>query len=111
MAALAAPYFDEEIELIETHHAGKKDAPSGTALMLANTLKNVKIQSIRSGEVVGEHQLIFRSKEERLTIGHEALTRAAFARGALAAARFLHNKPPGLYGMDDLVEKLNAKTL
>jgi len=99
-----AKYFPENIDLIETHHTEKKDAPSGTALLLAQNLPGTKIQSIRSGNVIGEHTLIFSSPEEKITLSHEALTRDLFAKGALAAAHFLIGKPPGLYTMDNLFE-------
>jgi 4-hydroxy-tetrahydrodipicolinate reductase len=98
-------HFQSEVDLIETHHVLKKDAPSGTALHLAKRLKNAKISSIRSGDAIGEHILIFKTVEEKITFAHEVHTRDAFARGALAAARFLAGKPPGLYGMDNLFDE------
>jgi len=96
------------IELIEAHHAEKKDAPSGTALLLARTIEarrpgKVKIQSIRSGQVVGNHALHFHSSDERLSLVHETLSRDAFASGALKACRFLALKTPGFYTMSDLL--------
>ncbi len=110
LARQAAAYFhpDAHIDLIETHHTRKKDAPSGAALLLSQTVENassipVKIHSLRSGNVVGEHTLFFNTAEERLSITHEAHSREAFARGALAAALFLIRQPPGLYGMDNLL--------
>ena len=103
IAREVATHFGGDIDLIETHHAQKKDAPSGTALALAQFLPNVNIHSIRSGKIIGEHTLIFNNGEERLTLSHEALSRETFARGALAAARFLVGKPPGLYTMDNLL--------
>ncbi len=101
-------HSDAHIDLIETHHTRKKDAPSGAALLLSKTVQEasrspVKIHSLRSGSVVGEHTLLFNTAEERLSITHEAHSREAFARGALAAARFLVRQPPGLYGMDNLL--------
>jgi 4-hydroxy-tetrahydrodipicolinate reductase len=101
--------LDGSIELIETHHAEKKDAPSGTALMLAEMLEKihpskVKIRSVRSGQIAGKHELTFQSKDESFSLVHDVLTRDAFAKGALAAARFLAQQCPGFYTMDDLVK-------
>ncbi len=106
IANFVAKHFPADIDLIETHHVGKKDAPSGTALHLIKALKDAKIHSIRSGSVIGEHTLIFNNTEEKLTLSHQVHSREAFARGALAAARFLLGKPPGLYGMDNLFREL-----
>lgn len=103
LAAEIARYFPSDVDIIETHHSGKKDSPSGTALHLRKTLLNARIHSIRSGNIIGEHTLIFNNAEERLTLSHQVHSRDAYARGALAAARFLIGKPPGLYGMDDLL--------
>lgn len=103
IGAEIARRFPSDIDLIETHHAQKKDTPSGTALQLAQIAPNVHIHSLRSGKVVGEHMLIFNTAEERITLSHEVHSREAYARGALAAARFLVGKPPGLYGMDNLL--------
>jgi 4-hydroxy-tetrahydrodipicolinate reductase len=97
-----ARHFPGDINLIESHHAQKKDAPSGTALQLARIAPNIHIHSIRSGKILGEPTLIFNNAEEKLTLSHEVHSREAYARGALAAARFLIGKPPGLYGMDNL---------
>ena len=95
---------DAYIDLIETHHAEKRDAPSGAALALAKEIgKPVNIHSIRSGKIVAEHTLMFNTAEERITISHQAHNRSVFARGALQAARYLMTKPPGLYGMDNLI--------
>lgn len=102
VAKFISKHFPADIDLIETHHATKKDAPSGTALHLAKSLKDPKIHSIRSGTVIGEHTLIFNNAQERLTLSHQVHSRDAFARGALAAAYFLMGKPAGLYSMDDL---------
>lgn len=103
LAAFIAKHFPSDIDLIEMHHTEKKDAPSGTALHLIKNLSNAKIHSIRSGNIIGEHTLIFNNADERLTISHQVHSREAFARGALAAAHFLVGKPPGLYGMDHLL--------
>lgn len=102
LAKFIAKQFPADIDIIETHHTAKKDFPSGTAVHLARNLSNAKIHSIRSGNVIGEHTLIFNNAEERLTISHQTHSREAFAKGALAAARFLIGKPAGLYGMDNL---------
>ena len=97
-------------EIIETHHKMKKDAPSGTAKTLAEILKaaqkiqdEIPIQSIREGEVVGEHTVIFTGPGERLELTHRAASREIFARGALRAAKWIVGRPPGLYSMQDVL--------
>jgi len=105
-AELLGRDFDPEI--IETHHKMKKDAPSGTAKTLAEVLKTVQkkeipIQSIREGEVVGEHTVIFTGPGECLELTHRAASREIFARGALRAAHWIMGKPPGLYSMQDVL--------
>ncbi len=97
-------------EIIETHHKMKKDAPSGTAKTLAQLLKTaqkiqdeIPIQSVREGEVVGEHTVIFTGPGERLELTHRAASREIFARGALRAAKWIMGKPPGLYSMQDVL--------
>jgi 4-hydroxy-tetrahydrodipicolinate reductase len=95
-------------EIVETHHKMKKDAPSGTAKTLAELLKAVRkseipIQSIREGDVVGEHTVIFTGPAERLELIHHAASRDIFALGALRAAKWIINKPPGLYSMQDVL--------
>ena len=95
-------------EIVETHHKMKKDAPSGTAKTLAEILKAVRnseipIQSIREGNVVGEHTVIFGGPGERLELSHRAANRGIFALGALRAAKWIINKPPGLYSMQDVL--------
>jgi 4-hydroxy-tetrahydrodipicolinate reductase len=95
-------------EIVETHHTMKKDAPSGTAKTLAEILKGVRsseipIQSTREGEVVGEHTVIFSGPGERLELTHRAANRGIFARGALRAAKWIVDKPPGLYSMTDVL--------
>ncbi len=116
-----------DIEIIETHHRNKKDAPSGTALSLAEAVcgarkiekddcvcgrkgmtgarkKNeVGIHAVRGGDVVGDHTVIFASEGERIELTHKASSRDAFAKGALRAARFLENASPGLYDMLDVL--------
>lgn len=94
--------FPSDIDLIEKHHKEKKDSPSGSALLLAQHLPNAKIHSVRSGKIIGEHTLTFNTPEESITLSHQVHNREAFARGALAAARFLVGKPPGLYTMEHL---------
>ncbi len=107
-AELLGPDFNSEI--IETHHKMKKDAPSGTAKTLAETLKaaqkigkKIPIQSIREGEVVGEHTVIFSGPGERLELTHRAANREIFAGGALRAAKWVMGKPPGLYSMQNVL--------
>ena len=95
-------------EIVETHHKMKKDAPSGTAKTLAEILKatrnsEIPIQSIREGEIVGEHAVIFRGPGESLELTHRAANRGIFALGALRAAKWIINKPPGLYSMQDVL--------
>jgi len=95
-------------EIAETHHKMKKDAPSGTAKTLAEILKAVRnseipIQSIREGDIVGEHTVIFSGPAERLELSHRAANRGIFARGALRAAKWITNKSPGLYSMQDVL--------
>ena len=121
-AALKFPGCD--IEIVETHHNRKVDAPSGTALMLADAAKEARpelhynlgrsgnskrepneigINAVRMGNIVGTHEVMFGTNTQTITIKHEAHDRALFADGAVAAARFLASKPAGLYNMDDLV--------
>ena len=97
-------------EIIETHHKMKKDAPSGTARTLAeivNRTRNldsqIPIQSIREGEVVGNHTITFTGPGERLELTHRASSREIFARGALRAAQWVTGKAPGLYSMQDVL--------
>ena len=114
-----------DIEIIEQHHNQKLDAPSGTALMIANAISNVKtdaeyiydrhayrkkrdkkeigIHSIRGGNIVGEHEVIFAGNDEVLTISHSARSKTVFAVGSLNAAVFLNGKKPGMYDMSDLL--------
>jgi 4-hydroxy-tetrahydrodipicolinate reductase len=99
-----------DLKIVETHHRAKKDAPSGTAKTLAailrkarNTDDQIPIQSIREGDVVGEHIVIFSGPDERIELCHTASSRAAFARGALRAAQWVIGKPAGLYSMEDVL--------
>jgi len=102
--------LDFDAQIVETHHKTKKDAPSGTAKTLAQVLKAARkienqmpIQSIREGEVVGEHTVIFSGPGERLELTHRAASREIFARGALRAAKWIIERPPGLYSMHDVL--------
>ena len=95
-------------EIVETHHTMKKDAPSGTAKTLGEILKAVRsseipIQSVREGDVVGEHAVIFSGPGESLELTHRAANRGIFAAGALRAAKWVINKPPGLYSMQHVL--------
>jgi 4-hydroxy-tetrahydrodipicolinate reductase len=101
---------DFDVEVVETHHTMKKDAPSGTAKTLAEVLKaskktgsEIPIQSIREGDIVGEHTVIFSGPSECLELTHRAASREIFARGALHAARWIINQPSGLYSMQDVL--------
>lgn len=122
---IASKLSESDIEILETHHNKKKDAPSGTALLLANAIKDsfadgekkiiygregkrekdeIGISALRGGNVVGEHSVFFYGKYETLEIKHSALSRDLFAEGAIKAAEFLVNQTePGLYTMDYLV--------
>jgi 4-hydroxy-tetrahydrodipicolinate reductase len=107
-AELLGRNFDPKI--VETHHKMKKDAPSGTAKTLGEILKtglktnaDIPIQSIREGDVVGEHTVFFSGPDERLEMTHRAGSRKIFARGALRAAKWIMGKPPGLYSMQDVL--------
>ena len=120
----AALLSDFDIEIIEAHHGTKLDAPSGTALMIANEIKDVRkaetvcdrskrrqtrpkdeigISSVRGGTVTGEHEVIFLGKSERLSIRHSAENRSLFAEGALRAAAYMVGKAPGSYDMKTLL--------
>jgi len=110
LARKAAEFLgpDFSAEIIETHHRMKKDAPSGTAKMLAEILKAVRsseipIQSIREGDVVGEHSVMLSGPGERLELTHRAASREIFATGALRAAKWVVGKPPKLYSMQDVL--------
>jgi len=101
---------DFSAEIVETHHRTKKDAPSGTAKTLSEILSKARriddqipIQSIREGDVVGEHTVIFAGPGERLELSHKASSREIFGRGALRAAQWVIGKPPRLYSMQDVL--------
>ena len=96
------------IKIIEAHHVHKKDSPSGTAktiaeIMTESGLKIADIKSIREGEIVGDHEVIFESPVDTIKISHSAKTRDIFAEGALVAAKWLANKKCGLYNMRDVL--------
>jgi 4-hydroxy-tetrahydrodipicolinate reductase len=128
-AAKGLAAADWDIEIAEAHHHRKVDAPSGTALMLgqaAAEARGVKLEDvaerardgvtgprkpgaigfsvIRAGGIVGEHSVLFAAEDELITLSHSARDRSLFARGALAAAVWLHGKPAGLYDMQDVLD-------
>ncbi len=100
---------DYGVNIVEAHHLHKKDAPSGTAKKLAQVIKNASgrevsdIKAIREGEIVGDHKVTFESSVDTIVISHSAKTRDIFAKGALAAAKFIIGKRPGLYDMQDVL--------
>jgi 4-hydroxy-tetrahydrodipicolinate reductase len=105
---ILGPEFD--IQIVETHHRMKKDAPSGTAKTLVEILKrtrkdaaDIPVESIREGDVVGEHTVLFSGPGEQLELVHRAKSRETFAKGALTAARWVVDKPPGLYSMQNVL--------
>ena len=121
---LAPAGFD--IEILEKHHNQKVDAPSGTAIALADSIneamgntyhykydrsatrekrdaKEIGIQAIRGGTIVGEHDVIFAGQDEVITFNHTAYSKAIFAKGAVQAAKFLAGKPEGRYDMADVI--------
>jgi 4-hydroxy-tetrahydrodipicolinate reductase len=124
-AARLLPADQWDIEIVEAHHARKADAPSGTALALGEAARvgrgsateergrdgtglvrqqgAIGYSAIRGGTVAGDHDVLFLGREERLILSHRAENRAIFARGALAAARFLKGRTAGLYSMRDVI--------
>lgn len=123
-AKLSAAGFD--MEIVEKHHNQKLDAPSGTALALADVIseaagggfdyvydrstrrekrpaKEIGISAVRGGTIVGDHDVIFAGEDEVVTFSHRAYSRAVFGKGALEAAKFLAGKEPGLYTMADVI--------
>lgn len=99
---------DYSIEIVEAHHKAKKDSPSGTAKKFAQVLANatgkeIPAHSIRLGDIVGDHTIIFCGNSERIEIKHQAHTRDLFALGAIKAAKWVANKPAGLYSMQDVL--------
>jgi 4-hydroxy-tetrahydrodipicolinate reductase len=105
-AARALPGWD--CDIVEAHHVGKLDAPSGTALTLGATAERAgarpRYASIRAGDIVGEHAVQFASQGERIELIHRATDRDIFARGALHAALRLAGRPAGAYSLGDLIE-------
>ena len=124
--ATKALYPESDIEIVEAHHNRKLDAPSGTALMIADVIseetnnelefvydrhsankardkKELGFSCIRGGNIIGEHEVMFISDEEIVKISHSARSRDVFAKGALTAAAFLVGKKPGYYTMQDIV--------
>ena len=100
------------IEVIEAHHKGKKDAPSGTAKKIVQVLKGdtkqeIPIHSLRLGDIFGDHTVIFCGNSERIEIKHQAHSRDLFALGALKAAKWIIGKPPGIYSMQDVLKTGN----
>jgi len=100
---------DYSVEIVEAHHKAKKDAPSGTAKKMAElisqaTQKNVPMHSIRLGDIFGDHTVIFCGNSERIEIKHQAHSRDLFAVGALKAAKWISQKPAGLYSMQDVLK-------
>jgi len=97
------------VSIVEAHHAEKKDAPSGTAKELVRIVKEVEgsvevgIESVREGEIIGEHTVTFESSVDVIEITHSAKTRDIFAKGALQAAKWIVGKKPGLYSMKDVL--------
>lgn len=123
---LAEAGFD--IEIVEKHHNQKLDAPSGTAIALADAVndslaepyeyvydrsgrrekrpkKEIGISAVRGGSIVGEHEIIFAGTDEVIELKHSAYSRAIFAKGALEAAKFLFDKKPGMYNMNNVMSK------
>ncbi|MEO8440444.1 MAG: 4-hydroxy-tetrahydrodipicolinate reductase [Spartobacteria bacterium] len=100
---------DFDVDLVEMHHRTKRDAPSGTAKRLLEILqearggKKIAAQSIRAGDIVGEHTVVFSGTGERLELTHRSGSRATFAIGALRAARWAAAQKPGLYDMQDVL--------
>lgn len=115
-----------EIEIVEKHHNQKLDAPSGTALALADSIneelgneyeyvydrstrrekrpkKEIGISAVRGGSIVGEHDVIFAGADEVITFSHTAYSKAIFGKGAIQAAKFLAGKPAGMYDMSDVI--------
>ena len=99
---------DYNVEIVEAHHKQKKDAPSGTAKKISQILteatgNQIPIHAIRLGDIVGDHTIIFCGNSERIEIKHQAHSRDLFALGALKAAKWVFNKPAGLYSMQDVL--------
>ena len=133
VAELAARLREYHAEIVELHHAAKVDAPSGTALRLAERIAEARgldprsalvtaregttgprppdaigVQSLRAGDAVGEHTVLFAGPGERLEVTHRALSRDNFAAGAVRAARWIVGRPPGLYSMRNVLSTSRA---
>ena len=116
-----------DMELVERHHNQKLDAPSGTALALADSMnealngeyhyvydrsqvrqkrdqKEIGISAVRGGTIVGEHEVIFAGVDEVIEFKHTAFSRSVFGKGAVEAAKFLAGKPAGMYDMSDVIQ-------
>ena len=125
-ARLVPAGFD--IEIVEKHHNQKLDAPSGTAVALADSIneefdnayeyvydrstrrekrpaKEIGISAVRGGSIVGDHDVIFAGEDEVITFSHRAYSKALFGRGAVEAAKFLAGKEPGFYSMGDVIDE------
>ncbi len=122
----AKSLYGFDVEIVEAHHNKKVDAPSGTALMLADAVKSVDnekfflygregvvgkrtekeigIHAVRGGTVVGEHDVMFLGEQEKVTLSHQATDRSVFAIGAVKAAKYLATKKNGLYNMADVLK-------
>lgn len=123
LAKISAKVLDFDIEIIEKHHNKKIDAPSGTALMISESIQEVKnltenmgrkglnkrktneigIHAVRGGTIAGEHTVLFAGEDEIIEITHQATSKSVFANGAIRAALFLVKQDPGLYDMNDLI--------
>ena len=130
LVAEAAKVFSQagfDIEIVEKHHRMKVDAPSGTALALADSIndamdneyeyvydrstrrekrpvKEIGISAVRGGTIVGDHDIIFAGLDEVVTLSHRAYSRAIFGKGAIQAAKFLAGKSAGMYDMSDVLQ-------
>jgi len=127
-ARAARALADFDVEIVEAHHSAKADAPSGTALDIASEIagargldpaeaiacgrqpgegprdgRTIGVHAVRGGTVTGEHEVLLLGEHERLVLGHSAESREIFARGALRAARWILDREPGLYRMDDVL--------
>lgn len=128
LAQMSTKFLEDsfDIEIIEKHHNKKIDAPSGTALMLADCIKKaskkdrtynygrqgnnakrkldeIGIHSIRGGSIVGQHDILFAGIDETIELKHTAQSKKVFAKGAITAAMFIQNKQPGYYNMNDII--------
>ena len=93
-----------DIELVEKHHNQKLDAPSGTALALADSINEAADSAVRGGTIVGDHEVIFAGQDEVIEFKHTAYSKAVFGKGAVEAAKFLAWKPAGRYDMSDVIQ-------